>query len=42
MSGQPYAAGGIRSTVEHTRAASDDELRADRVRTCPTSCTAAA
>jgi imidazolonepropionase len=28
MAGQPYTAGGIRSTVEHTRAASDDDLRA--------------
>ncbi|WP_166996780.1 imidazolonepropionase [Paramicrobacterium fandaimingii] len=28
MSGQPYSAGGIQSTVEATRAASDDELRA--------------
>ena len=27
MSGQPYAAGGIRTTVAATRAASDDELR---------------
>ncbi len=27
MSGQPYSAGGIRSTVAATRAASDDELR---------------
>lgn len=27
MSGTPYSAGGIRSTVAHTRAASDDELR---------------
>ncbi len=27
MAGQPYAAGGIRSTVEHTRDASDDDLR---------------
>ncbi|WP_167132046.1 imidazolonepropionase [Paramicrobacterium chengjingii] len=27
MSGQPYSAGGIQSTVEATRAASDDELR---------------
>lgn len=27
MAGQSYAAGGIRSTVEHTRAASDDVLR---------------
>ena len=27
MSGMPYAAGGIRRTVEATRAASDDELR---------------
>jgi len=29
MSGQPYAAGGIRTTVAATRAASDDELRAN-------------
>jgi imidazolonepropionase len=28
MSGRPYAAGGIRTTVARTRAASDDELRA--------------
>lgn len=28
MSGRPYTAGGIRSTVEATRAATDDELRA--------------
>jgi len=28
MAGQPYAAGGIRSTVTATRAASDDQLRA--------------
>ncbi|MCO5970834.1 imidazolonepropionase [Actinoallomurus soli] len=28
MSGRPYAAGGIRTTVAKTRAASDDELRA--------------
>ncbi|MEV5827928.1 imidazolonepropionase [Spirillospora sp. NPDC052242] len=28
MSGEPYAAGGIRTTVARTRAASDDELRA--------------
>jgi len=28
MAGQPYAAGGINSTVSATRAASDDELRA--------------
>lgn len=28
MAGQPYAAGGIRSTVQATRAATDDELRA--------------
>ena len=28
MAGQPYAAGGIRSTVRATRAAGDDELRA--------------
>jgi imidazolonepropionase len=29
MSGQKYAAGGIRTTVERTRAASDDDLRAN-------------
>lgn len=29
MSGRPYAAGGIRTTVERTRAASDEELRAN-------------
>src|SRR5262245_63297103 len=29
MAGQPYAAGGIRGTVNATRAASDDELRAN-------------
>jgi imidazolonepropionase len=29
MAGRPYAAGGIRRTVEATRAASDDELRAN-------------
>jgi imidazolonepropionase len=29
MSGRPYAAGGIRTTVANTRAASDDELRAN-------------
>jgi imidazolonepropionase len=29
MSGRPYAAGGIRTTVERTRAASDDDLRAN-------------
>jgi imidazolonepropionase len=29
MSGRPYAAGGIRTTVEKTRAASDDDLRAN-------------
>ncbi len=29
MSGQPYSAGGIRSTVTATRAASDEELRAN-------------
>ena len=29
MTGQPYSAGGIRSTVAATRAASDDELRAN-------------
>ena len=28
MSGESYAAGGIRSTVAHTRSASDDQLRA--------------
>ena len=28
MAGQPYAAGGIRSTVQATRAATDDDLRA--------------
>ncbi len=28
MAGQAYSAGGIRSTVAHTRAASDDDLRA--------------
>lgn len=27
MAGEPYAAGGIRSTVDRTRAASDDDLR---------------
>ena len=27
MSGEPYSAGGIRSTVDRTRAATDDELR---------------
>lgn len=27
MAGQPYAAGGIRTTVDRTRAASDDDLR---------------
>ena len=32
MAGQPYAAGGIRSTVDRTRAASDDELRGGLVR----------
>ncbi|MDN3356910.1 imidazolonepropionase [Actinomadura sp. DC4] len=29
MSGRPYAAGGIRTTVERTRSASDDDLRAN-------------
>jgi imidazolonepropionase len=29
MSGRPYAAGGIRTTVERTRNASDDDLRAN-------------
>ncbi|MBW8484441.1 imidazolonepropionase [Actinomadura parmotrematis] len=29
MSGEPYAAGGIRTTVARTRAAGDDELRAN-------------
>ncbi len=29
MSGTPYAAGGIRTTVERTRAAGDDDLRAN-------------
>jgi imidazolonepropionase len=29
MSGRPYAAGGIRTTVERTRGASDDDLRAN-------------
>jgi imidazolonepropionase len=29
MSGKPYAAGGIRTTVERTRNASDDDLRAN-------------
>jgi len=29
MAGRPYAAGGIRTTVDATRAASDDELRAN-------------
>jgi imidazolonepropionase len=29
MSGRPYAAGGIRTTVARTRAASDDDLRAN-------------
>ncbi|MFD0855729.1 imidazolonepropionase, partial [Actinomadura adrarensis] len=29
MSGRPYAAGGIRTTVARTRAASDDELRSN-------------
>jgi imidazolonepropionase len=32
MAGQPYAAGGIRGTVAATRAASDDELRANLAR----------
>ena len=32
MAGEPYAAGGIRSTVAATRAASDDELRAGLAR----------
>ncbi len=32
MSGQPYAAGGIRTTVAATRAATDDELRARALR----------
>ncbi|MFV0320257.1 MAG: imidazolonepropionase [Microbacterium sp.] len=32
MAGQPYAAGGIRTTVAATRAASDDELRANLTR----------
>ena len=32
MAGRPYAAGGIRSTVAATRAASDDELRAGLAR----------
>lgn len=32
MAGQPYAAGGIRSTVARTRAASDDELRSNLAR----------
>lgn len=32
MSGEPYAAGGIRTTVAATRAASDDELRANAAR----------
>src|SRR5215469_9127425 len=32
MAGQPYAAGGIRSTVAATRAASDDDLRAGLAR----------
>ena len=31
MAGQPYAAGGIRVTMEATRAATDDELRAHTV-----------
>lgn len=32
MTGQPYTAGGIRTTVEATRAASDDDLRSTLVR----------
>jgi imidazolonepropionase len=32
MAGQPYAAGGIRTTVAATRAASDDELRVNLAR----------
>jgi imidazolonepropionase len=32
MAGQPYTAGGIRSTVTATRAASDDQLRANLAR----------
>jgi imidazolonepropionase len=32
MSGQPYAAGGIRTTVAATRAATDDQLRANLIR----------
>jgi imidazolonepropionase len=32
MSGQPYTGGGIRTTVARTRAASDDELRANLAR----------
>lgn len=32
MAGQPYAAGGIRSTVARTRAASDEDLRGNLVR----------
>ncbi len=32
MSGRPYDAGGIRTTVERTRAASDEELRANLAR----------
>jgi imidazolonepropionase len=32
MSGQPYAAGGIRTTVDATRAATDDQLRANLAR----------
>lgn len=32
MAGQPYAAGGIRSTVALTRAATDDELRSNLTR----------
>ena len=30
MAGQPYSAGGIRSTVAATRAATDEQLRAGR------------
>ena len=41
MAGQPYAAGGIRRTVDRTRAASDDELGADSCASWP-SCIAAA
>ena len=32
MAGQPYTAGGIRSTVAATRAASDEQLRANLTR----------